>query len=109
IGQFAVIQSVARSVGVDVSPLNLRDAGEIERGVTAFASLSNSGLIVAASALANVHRSLIFELAARHRLPAVYSERLFPASRGLIFFVADFLDGFLPAPRSLCPILSGAK
>src|SRR5215472_9800680 len=68
IGQFAVIQSVARSVGVDVSPLNLRDAGEIERAVTAFASSSNGGLIVAASALVTVERRLIIELAARHRL-----------------------------------------
>jgi putative ABC transport system substrate-binding protein len=81
IGQLAVIQSVARSVGVDVSPLNVRDAGEIERAVTAFARSSNGGLIVAASALANVQRSLIVELAARRRLPAVYSERLFPAIR----------------------------
>ena len=70
IGQLAVIQSVARPVGVDVSPLNVRDAGEIERAVTAFARSSNGGLIVAASALANVQRSLIVELAARHRLPA---------------------------------------
>jgi ABC transporter substrate binding protein len=64
IGQFAVIQSVARSVGADVSPLNLRDTGEIERGVTAFARSSNGGLIVAASVLASVQRNLIVELAA---------------------------------------------
>jgi putative ABC transport system substrate-binding protein len=65
IGQFAVIQSVARSVGVEVSPLNMRDAGEIERGVTAFARSTNGGLIVAASALATVQRNLIVEFAAQ--------------------------------------------
>src|SRR5215470_1010692 len=109
IGQFAVIQSVARSVGVDVRPLNLRDAGEIERGVTAFASSSNGGLIVAASAFANVHRNLIFELAARHRLPAVYSERLFPATGGLISYGADFEDGFRRAAGYVDRILKGEK
>ena len=72
IGQFAVIQSVAPSVGVEVSPINVRDAGEIERAVTAFARSSNGGLIVTASALAVVHRDLIITLAARHKLPAVY-------------------------------------
>ena len=101
IGQLAVIQSVARSVGVDVSPLNVRDVGEIERAVTAFASSSNGGLIVAASALANVQRSLIVELAARHRLPAVYSERLLRAIGGLISYGADF-KGRVSARRRLC-------
>src|SRR5262245_50062803 len=109
IGQLAVIQSVARSVGVDVSSLNLGDAGEIERAVTAFASSSNSGLIVAASALAAVHRNLIVELAARHRLPAVYSERLFSASGGLISYGADFEDGFRHAAGYVDRILKGEK
>ena len=68
---------MARSVGVEVSPINLRDAGEIERAVTAFARSSNGGLIVTASALAAVQRNLIVELAARHRLPAVYFDRSF--------------------------------
>jgi putative tryptophan/tyrosine transport system substrate-binding protein len=84
IGQFAVIQSVSRSVGVEVSPLNLRDAGETERAITVFVRSSNGGLIVAASAFANVQRNLIIELAARHKLPAVYFERLFVANGGLI-------------------------
>ena len=109
IGQFAVIQSVARSVGVEVSPLNLRDAGEIERAVTAFARSSNGGLIVAASALASVQRNLIVELAARHRLPAVYFERLFPASGGLISYGADFEDGFRRAAGYVDRILKGEK
>jgi putative ABC transport system substrate-binding protein len=109
IGQLAVIQSVARSVGVDVSPLNVRDASEIERAVTAFARSSNGGLIVAASALANVQRSLIVELAARHRLPAVYSERVFPAIGGLISYGADFNDGFGRAAGYVDRILKGEK
>jgi putative ABC transport system substrate-binding protein len=109
IGQLAVIQSVARSVGVDVTPLNVRDAGEIERAVTAFARSSNGGLIVVASALANVQRSLIVELAAHHRLPAVYSERVFPAIGGLISYGADFGDGFGRAAGYVDRILKGEK
>jgi ABC-type uncharacterized transport system substrate-binding protein len=77
--------------------------------VTAFASSSNGGLIVATSALANVQRSLIVELAARHRLPAVYSERLFPAIGGLISYGADFGDGFRRAADYVDRILKGEK
>ena len=73
IGQFGAIQAVAPSFGVELSPIDVRDAGEIERAVTAFARSSNGGLIVTASALAVVHRDLIITLAARHKLPAVYS------------------------------------
>ena len=76
IGQFGAIQSVAPSLGVEVSPVNVRDAGEIERAVTAFARSPNGGLIVTASALAAVHRDLIITLAARHKLPAVYFQPL---------------------------------
>ena len=72
IGQFGAIQAVAPSLGVEVSPVNVRDAGEIERAVTAFAHAANGGLIVTGSALAIVHRDLIVTLAARHKLPAVY-------------------------------------
>ena len=72
IGQFGAIQAVAPSLGVEVSPVNVRDAGEIERAVAAFARSPNGGLIVTASALAIVHRELIITLAARHKLPAVY-------------------------------------
>jgi putative tryptophan/tyrosine transport system substrate-binding protein len=109
IGQFAVIQSVSRSVGVEVSPLNLRDAGETERAITAFVRSSNGGLIVAASAFANVQRNLIVELAARHRLPAVYFERLFVASGGLISYGADFVDQFRRAAGYVDRILRGEK
>jgi ABC-type uncharacterized transport system substrate-binding protein len=109
IGQFAVIQSVARSVGVEVSPLNLRDADEIERAVMAFASSSNGGLIVAASAAATVQRSLIVELAAHHRLPAVYFDRLFVASGGLISYGTDFVDQYRRAADYVDRILRGEK
>ena len=72
LGQFGVIQAVAPSLGVEVSPVNVRDAGEIERAVAAFARSPNGGLIVTASGSASVHRDLIVTLAARHKLPAVY-------------------------------------
>ncbi|HET6843879.1 MAG TPA: ABC transporter substrate binding protein, partial [Candidatus Angelobacter sp.] len=71
IGQFAVLQSVAPSLGVDLRPIDVRDAPEIERAVTEFARSANGGLIVSASALTAVHRNLIITLAARHKLPAV--------------------------------------
>ena len=100
---------MARSLGVDVSPLNLRDAGEIERAVTAFASSSNGGLIVAASALATVQRSLIVELAARHKLPAVYFDRQFVTSGGLISYGADLEDGYRRAAGYVDRILKGEK
>jgi putative ABC transport system substrate-binding protein len=109
IGQFAVIQSVARSVGVEVSPLNLRDAGETERAVTAFARSSNGGLIVTASVPATVQRDLIVELAARHRLPAVYWDRLFVPSGGLISYGADLLDQCRRAAGYVDRILRGEK
>ena len=109
IGQFAVIQSVAPSVGVDVSPINLRDAGEIERGVEAFARGANGGLIVAASALATVHRDLIITLAARHKLPAVYFNRVFVADGGLISYGADFNDQYRRAAGYVDRILKGEK
>jgi hypothetical protein len=77
-----VIQSVASSIGLDVRPVNLRDAGEIERAVTAFARSANGGLVVTASALSLVHSELILALAARHKLPAIYPRRSFVAAGG---------------------------
>ena len=88
IGQFAVIQSVAPSLGMEVIPLAQRDATEIERNITAFARSSNGGLIVTASALSNVHRELIVALAARHKLPAVYPSRLYITAGGPISYAA---------------------
>ena len=109
IGQFAVIQSVAPSLGVEVSPVNVRDAAEIERAVAAFARASNGGLIVTASALAMVHRDLIVALAARHKLPAVYSDRFFVAAGGLISYGPDLIDQFRRAAGYVDRILKGEK
>ena len=109
IGQFAVIQSVAPSLGVEVSPINVRDAGEIERAVAAFARSSNGGLIVTASALARAHRELIVALAARHKLPAVYSDRFFVAGGGLISYGPDFVDQYRRAAGYVDRILKGEK
>jgi putative ABC transport system substrate-binding protein len=100
---------VAPSVGVDVSPINLRDADEIERGVEAFARGANGGLIVAASALATVHRDLIITLAARHKLPAVYFNRVFVTDGGLISYGADFNDQYRRAAGYVDRILRGEK
>src|SRR4029077_1147954 len=109
IGQFAVIQSVARSVGVEVSPVNVRDKSEIERAVTAFAGTSNGGLILTASALSVFHRELIISLAARHRLPAVYYRRVFVADGGLISYGADITDQYRRAPGYVDRVLKGEK
>ena len=109
IGQFAVIQSVAPSLGVDVSPINVRDANEIERAVTAFARSSNGGLIVTASALAVVHRDLIITLAARHKLPAIYYRRYFVTGGGLVSYGPDIRDHFRRAAGYVDRILKGEK
>jgi putative ABC transport system substrate-binding protein len=109
IGQFAVIESVAQSVGVEVSPVNVSDAGEMERGVTAFARSSNGGLIVTASAQAVVHHDLIITLTARHNLPAVYSERTFAAAGGLISYGPNFIDQYRQAAGYADRILKGEK
>src|SRR5262249_7296805 len=109
IGQFAVIQSVSRSVGVEVSPLNLRDADEIERDIAAFARESNGGLIVTASGLAVVHRELMITLAARQRLPAVDWERFFVRVGGLICYGPNQVDQYRRAAGYVDRILKGEK
>jgi putative ABC transport system substrate-binding protein len=109
VGQFAVIQSVAPSVGVDVSPVNITDAAEIERAVTAFAHSANGGLISTASALSAIHRDLIITLAARHKLPAVYQERYYVAAGGLISYGPNFNDQFRRAAGYVDRILKGEK
>ena len=109
IGQFAVIQSVAQTVGVEVSAINPRDAGEIERAVTTFAAVPNGGLIVAASALAVLHRELIIALAARHKLPAVYYRRYFVTTGGLISYGYDTVAQFRGAAGYVDRILKGEK
>src|SRR5215471_2156094 len=109
VGQFAVIQSVAPSVGVDVSPVNITDTAEIERAVATFAHSANGGLISTASALSAVHRDLIITLAAKHKLPAVYQERYYVAGGGLISYGPNFLDQFRRAAGYVDRILKGEK
>ena len=87
-GQLGAIQAVGPFLGVEVSPIDTRDAGQLERAITDFARFPNGGLIVPASTPAIVHRKLIITLAARHRLPAVYPYRFFVASGGLISYGA---------------------
>jgi putative ABC transport system substrate-binding protein len=109
IGQFGVIQAAAPSLRVEVTPVNMRDAAEIERGVTAFARESNGGLIVTTSGLAIRHRDLIITLAARHKLPAVYPERPFVAAGGLISYGPDYVDQYRQAAGYVDRILKGEK
>ena len=109
IGQFAVIQSVAPSRGVEVIPVNMRDAAEIERAVAAFARSGNGGLIVTAGAAAIVGRELIPALAAKHKLPAVYPARDFATSGGLVSYAADFIDQYRRAASYVDRILRGEK
>jgi putative ABC transport system substrate-binding protein len=108
-GQFGALQSVAPSFGVELSPVNVRDAGEIERVVTAFARSSNGGLIVTASPLATLHRDLIVALAARHKLCAVYNLRLFVTAGGLISYGSDVPDLLRRAAGYVDRILKGEK
>ena len=107
VGQFAVIQSVASSVGIEVVPVNVRDADEIERAVTAFARTAGGGLVVTASALTLVHRDLIVALAARLRLPAVYPRRVYVESGGLVSYGFDVVDQFRRAAGYVDRILKG--
>jgi putative ABC transport system substrate-binding protein len=109
IGQFAAIQAVAPSLGVELSPVDARHAPEIERDVTAFARSSNGGLIVTASPVTTHHRDLIITLAARYRLPAVYAHRLFPDSGGLISYGPDQVDQYRRAAGYVDRILKGEK
>jgi putative ABC transport system substrate-binding protein len=107
--QFGAIQTVAPSLGVEVSPVNLRDASEIERTVAAFARSANGGLIVTGSASATLYRNLIIELAARAKLPAVYYARYFVVAGGLISYGPDFADQYRRAASYVDRILKGEK
>jgi ABC-type uncharacterized transport system substrate-binding protein len=106
---FAAIQAVAPSVGVEVSPIGVRDAPEIERAVTAFARSSNAGLIVTPSVLAAVHRNLIIALAAHYKLPAVYYARYYVNVGGLACYCPDFYDQYRRAAGYIDRILKGEK
>ena len=107
--QFGVIQAVAPSLRVEVSSLNKRHAGEIERAVTAFARTPNGGLIVTAGGRAQLHRDLITVLAARHKLPAVYFDRAFVTAGGLLSYGPDRIDLFQRAAGYVDRILKGEK
>jgi putative ABC transport system substrate-binding protein len=109
IGQFAIIQYVAPSVSMDVSAINLRDIGEIERDVAAFARFPNGGLIVTGSAFTAVHRDPIIATAALHKLPAIYISRYFIARGGLVSYGANFTDQFRHAAAYVDRILKGEK
>jgi putative ABC transport system substrate-binding protein len=108
-GQFGAIQAAAPSFGVELNPVNVRDPAEIERAVVAFVGAPNGGLIVTGSALANVHRDLIVILAARHKLPAVYSNRVYVAAGGLVSYGPDFVDQYRRAAGYVDRILKGEK
>jgi putative tryptophan/tyrosine transport system substrate-binding protein len=108
-GQLGAIQSAASSFGVELRPIDMRDAGEIERAVAAFARDSNGGLIVTGSSLAIAHRDLIVTLAARHKLPAVYTHRIFVTGGGLISYGPDRVDQYRRAARYVDRILKGEK
>jgi putative ABC transport system substrate-binding protein len=109
VGQFGAIQNAAPSFGMEVSPINVRDAGEIERAVAAFARSPNGGLIVTGSTSVAVHRDLIITLAARHKLPAVFSTRLYIVDGGLISYGTEYIDQYRLAAGYVDRILKGEK
>ena len=109
LGQFGAIQAVAPSLGIEVSPVNVRDAPEIERAITAFARAANGGLIVTQSALTTIHRDLIVMLAAHHKLPAVYPYRLFVDGGGLISYSSGMAEQDRGAASYVDRILKGEK
>jgi putative ABC transport system substrate-binding protein len=109
IGQVAAMQSVAPSLGVELTPLVVRDAAEIERAIIAFARTPNGGLIVPALAQGSVHRALLISLAARHRLPAVYPYRYQVTDGGLISYGPDVSDQYRLAAGYIDRILRGEK
>jgi ABC-type uncharacterized transport system substrate-binding protein len=108
-GQFGVIQAVAVSLRLEVSPIDVRDAGEIERAIGAFARATNGGLIVAASGGGLVHRDLIISLAGRHKLPTVSFDRTFVGAGGLISYGSNHLDQYRRAAGYVDRILKGEK
>src|SRR5579863_1998943 len=108
-GQLGAIQTVAPSFGVEVSPVDVRDAGEIERAITEFAGSPNGGLIALSNPGTAIHRKLIIMLAARHKLPAVYFEHTFAADGGLISYGTDYIDQYRQAAGYVDRILKGEK
>jgi putative ABC transport system substrate-binding protein len=109
IGQFAVIQTVASALGVELTPLDVREAAEIEQAIKSFARFSNGGLIVAASIIAALHHELTVTLVARYRLPAVFSDAAFVSAGGLISYGPDRIDAYRRAAGYVDRILKGEK
>jgi putative ABC transport system substrate-binding protein len=109
VGQFGVIQAAAPSLRMEVIGLNIRDASETERAIATFAQSPNGGLILSASGLADRYRDLIVNVAARHKLPAVYFERHFVSAGGLISYGPDFIDQYRRAASYVDRILRGEK
>jgi putative ABC transport system substrate-binding protein len=109
IGQFAAVQAVAPSLGVELSPVDVRDAPEIERAVALFARSGNGGMIVTASALATRHRDLIIKLAARYKLPAIYAGHWFVTDGGLLSYGPDYVAQFRQAAGYVDRVLKGEK
>jgi ABC-type uncharacterized transport system substrate-binding protein len=109
IGQFSAIQAVTTSLGVEVSPVNVRDEGEIERAITAFARGGNGGMIVTGSGSAVLHRERIVTLAVRYKLPAIYFERPFVTAGGLICYGPNLPDQYRRAADYVDRILKGEK
>jgi putative ABC transport system substrate-binding protein len=109
IGQYGAIQSVAPSFAVELAPVNIHDAADIESGLTEFASATNGGLIVTASPPTVVHRKLIIALATRHKLPAVYFERYFAKDGGLVSYGPNIVDQCKRVATFVDKILKGAK
>src|SRR5262249_5482957 len=107
--QFAAIQSMAPSLGIEVSPVNVRHVSEIDHAIGDFARAANSGLVVIGSALVGAHRHLIIALAARHKLPAVYAERSYVKDGGLFSYGPDFVDQYRRAAGYVDRILKGEK
>ena len=108
-GQFGVIQAMAPSLRMEVNPINMREAVEIDRAIAAFGRAPNGGLILTGSGMALLHHNLIIKLAARHKLPAVYYERSFIAAGGLISYGPDRIDQFRRAAGYVDRILKGEK
>ena len=109
LAQLGIIQAMAPSLRVEASPVNLLDAGEIERAVAAFAHTPDGGLILTASGAAIRHRELVITLAARHKLPAVYWERFFVTAGGLLSYGPDLIDNYRRAAAYVDRILKGEK
>ena len=109
IGQFGAVQALAPSLGVELSPVDVRDTREIERAISSFARSSNGGLIVTATPSAAIHRDAIIALAAQHRLPSVYPYRFFVAGGGLVSYGPDTIDQYRRAADYVDRILKGEK